>query len=180
MIDFEATFEDELAVVPEEHFDRDRFAPPVGTADANVVLVGEAPGATEVAEGEPFVGQAGTRLDAALEAVGVEREDLYITNVVKVRPPDNRTPLEDEIDAWLPVLEAEIEFVDPDTVVPMGNTATRSLLDTTEGITAIRGREFERDGRIVIPTFHPAALLYDDSKLSEFRDDIQTALADAD
>lgn len=179
MIDFEETFEDELAAVPDEHFDRERFAPPAGSADANVVLVGEAPGATEVTEGEPFVGQAGSRLDAALEAIGVERGDLYITNVVKVRPPENRTPLQGEIEAWLPVLEAEIDFVDPDTIVPMGNTATRALLDTAEGITALRGREFERDGRIVLPTFHPAALLYDDSKLGEFRDDLRAALADA-
>lgn len=179
MIDFETTFEDELATVPEEHFDRERFAPPAGTADATVMLVGEAPGATEVSEGEPFVGQAGTRLDAALEAIGVDRADLYITNVVKTRPPENRTPLVGEIDAWLPVLEAEIEYVDPDTIVPMGNTATRALLDTEEGITAIHGREFERDGRIVIPTFHPAALLYDDSKVTALEEDLRTALADA-
>lgn len=179
MIDFETTFETELAAVPDEYFDRDRFAPPAGSADADVMLVGEAPGATEVEQNEPFVGQAGARLDAALEAAGVERDELYITNVVKIRPPENRTPLRDEIDAWRPVLEAEIEFVDPETIVPMGNTATKALLNTTEGITTIRGREFERDGRIVIPTYHPAALLYDESKLSAFESDIETALADA-
>lgn len=178
MTDFETAFADELAEVPEEHFDHGRFVPAAGSLDADAVLVGEAPGATEVEQGVPFVGQAGTQLDRALEQAGVDRADLYVTNLVKVRPPGNRTPHSDEIEAWRPLLDAEIERVDPDVVVPMGTTATRELLDTEEGITDLHGRRFERDGRTVVPTYHPAAVLYDRSKLSALEDDIVVALAD--
>lgn len=173
--DFETAFADELAAVPDDHFDRSRFVPAVGPLDADVMLVGEAPGAQEVEQGEPFVGQAGRQLDRALDDVGVERDALYITNLVKVRPPDNRTPRRGEIDAWRPVLEAEIARVDPGVVVPLGTTATRALLDTDEGITAVHGRRFERFGRVVVPAYHPAAGLYDESKLSAFEADLRAA-----
>jgi DNA polymerase len=173
--EFEAEFGDALAAVPDEHVDRSRFVPGVGPLDADVVLVGEAPGETEVTEGEPFVGRAGSELDRALEAAGVDRSTVYVTNLVKVRPPENRTPHVAEIDAWRPVLEAELERVDPAVVVPLGTTATRALLDTDEGITDLHGRRFERDGRTVVPAFHPAATLYDRSKTDAFEADVRAA-----
>lgn len=176
MVDFETTFEAVLNAVPAKHFDRDRFVPGTGRIDADVMLVGEAPGATEVEHGEPFVGAAGSRLDATLEAHGIDRDDLYITNLVKVRPPDNRTPRRAEIEAWWPVLEAEIDRVDPETIVPLGTTATQEILGTDDGITAVHGTRFERDGRAVIPTFHPAALLYDRSKTAAFEEDLAIAI----
>ena len=175
--DFERTFEDALAAVPDAHFDRDRFVPGVGPLDASLVVIGEAPGGTEVEEGAPFVGQAGRQLDEALEAAGVERAEAYVTNVVKVRPPNNRTPHVDEIDAWRPVLEAELERIDPAVVVTLGNTATRALLDTDEGITDLRGRRIERGGYVVVPTFHPASIFYDRGKRADLEADLETALA---
>ncbi len=162
--DFETTFEDELAAVPDEQFDRSRFVAGAGPLDADVLLIGEAPGEQEVNQEEPFVGRAGGELDSILEEVGLGREDLYITNLVKVRPPENRDPHRDEIEAWSAVLEAEIEGVDPSVIVPMGSFAAREILGTDETITDLHGRSFESEGREVMPVFHPAAALYDRSK----------------
>lgn len=178
MSTFEDRFADALDSVPDEHDDRDRFVGGHGAPDADVMLVGEAPGADEVAQGEPFVGQAGQQLDRILEDLDVERDDLYITNLVKVRPPENRDPYRDEIDAWWPVLDAEIERVDPDVIVPLGSFAAQEILDTDETITDLRGESVERDGRLIEPTFHPAAALYDRSKLPTITDDLRQALTD--
>ena len=175
MADFERAFTNALDEVPGEFVDESRLVPGTGPLDAAVVLVGEAPGADEVETGAPFVGQAGARLDESLEAVGVDREDLYITNLVKVRPPDNRTPHVDEIAAWQPVLAAELERVSPAVVVPLGTTATSELLGTDEGITTVHGERFERNGRLVVPAFHPAAQLYDPSKAEALESDLRTA-----
>lgn len=178
-MEFTETFAAALGRVPAEFFDRSRFVPGTGTLDAEVMLIGEAPGADEVEQGEPFVGRAGQVLDDALAELGVDRTDLYITNVVKVRPPDNRDPTADEIAAWEPVLRAEIERVDPDTLVPMGNFAARHLLDTSDGITELHGKVFTRDGRRIVPAFHPAATLYDRSKTPDFVDDLRAAFGTA-
>lgn len=175
--DFETTFEAAMAAVPDEYVDPERFVPGVGPLDADLVLVGEAPGATEVEQGEPFVGQAGSQLDAALETAGIDRAAVYVTNVVKVRPPENRTPRADEIAAWRPVLAAELDRVDPAVVVTLGNTATRALLETDEGITDLRGRRVEWDGRVVVPTYHPASLFYDEGKRADLEADLRTAAA---
>ena len=174
--DFESEFEDALASVPDEQFDRSRFVPSDGPLDADAILVGEAPGEREVEEGAPFVGPSGGRLDSALEAAGVDRDDLYVTNLVKVRPPENRDPHRDEIDAWLPVLEAEIERVDPDVVVPLGSFAARELLDTDENVSDLRGRTFERDGYDIAPTYHPAATFYGEDKREALEADLRAAL----
>ena len=176
---FETEFEAALAAVPEEQFDRSQFVPSVGPLDADVMLVGEAPGADEVEQGEPFVGQAGEQLDRILEEVGIGRRDLYITNLVKVRPPENRDPHREEIEAWRGVLEAEIERVDPDVIVPMGSFAARELLDTDETITDLRGESRTVEGREVIPTFHPAAALYDRDKVSTLEEDFAAILSRA-
>lgn len=175
--EFETEFEAELAAVPEDRFDRERFVPGVGPLDADVMLVGEAPGADEVEGGEPFVGRAGKQLDRVLEAVGIDRRDLYVTNLVKVRPPENRDPRRDEIDAWRGVLDAEIERVDPEVVVPMGSFAARELLGVDETITDLRGEPRTVGGREVFPTFHPAAALYDRGKVGTLEEDFAAILA---
>ena len=173
---FEDVFADALESVPDDQFDRERFVPGVGPLSADVMLVGEAPRSQEVREGEPFVGQAGNQLDRALESIGHDRREPYITNLVKVRPPENRDPHVAETEAWRPVLEAELERVDPDMIVPMGSFATAEILGTDETITDIHGREFPDDGRIVVPAFHPAAALYDRNKVDAIEGDLQTAL----
>lgn len=159
-----------------EFFDSERFVPAVGPEDAEVMLVGEAPGANEVEEEEPFVGRAGEKLDEILHEIGVERGEIYITNLVKIRPPENRDPKKNEIDAWKPLLEEEIEKVNPDIIIPLGNFASRQLLDTRKGITSIHGRIFSRNGRKIMPAFHPAATLYDRSKGPELEKDLRKAL----
>ncbi|MHC3439452.1 uracil-DNA glycosylase [Natrialbaceae archaeon A-gly3] len=174
--DFEAVFADALEAVPDDHVDRERFVPGVGPLSADVMLVGEAPGGQEVREGEPFVGQAGKQLDRALESIDYDRRDLYVTNLLKVRPPENRDPHVAEIEAWWPVLEAEIERVDPAVIVPMGSFATAEILGTDETITDVHGREFPADGHVIVPAFHPAAALYDRNKVDAVEADLRTAL----
>ncbi|WP_135536937.1 uracil-DNA glycosylase [Halostella pelagica] len=176
---FEEEFADALDDVPDEHDDRDRFVGGHGSFDADVMLVGEAPGADEVAQGEPFVGQAGKQLDRILDDLNVDRDDLYITNLVKIRPPENRDPYRDEIDAWWPVLDAEIDRVDPDVIVPLGSFAAQEIVDTDETITDLRGETVELDGRVVRPTFHPAAALYDRDKLPTITEDLRQALIES-
>jgi uracil-DNA glycosylase len=124
------------------------------------MFVGEGPGRNEDLQGEPFVGRSGKLLDKlVLEELGMDRSQYYIGNVVKCRPPDNRDPKPDEIDACWSWLEKQIELIDPRVLVTLGNFATRTLLDTTEGITKLRGRTYEFNGRALVPTFHPSAAL---------------------
>jgi uracil-DNA glycosylase len=132
----------------------------VGDPNADLVFVGEGPGAEEDKQGIPFVGRAGQLLTRLVEGIGLTRDDVYIANVVKCRPPGNRDPQPDEIEACRPYLEGQLDFLEPRVVVTLGNFATKLLLDTKEGITKLRGREFPfRDGAVLIPTFHPAAVL---------------------
>ena len=132
----------------------------VGDEHADLVFVGEGPGAEEDRQGIPFVGRAGQLLTRLIEGIGLRRDDVYICNVVKCRPPGNRDPLPAEIEACRPYLDAQLDFLAPRVVVTLGNFATRLLLDTKEGITKLRGREQPyRDGGVLIPTLHPAAVL---------------------
>ena len=132
----------------------------VGDPDADILFVGEGPGAQEDLEGEPFVGRSGRFLDRLVaEEMGLTRDRCYIANVVKCRPPGNRDPHPDEIASCRPYLEAQIDLIDPAVVVTLGNFATRLLLGTTEGITRLRGRSYPYRRGVVIPTFHPAAVL---------------------
>ncbi|HLG00772.1 MAG TPA: uracil-DNA glycosylase [Acidimicrobiia bacterium] len=133
----------------------------VGRRDADLMFVGEGPGHDEDVKGEPFVGRAGQLLTRLIEGIGLSRDDVYIANVVKCRPPNNRDPQPDEIEACSPFLRAQVAHVGPKVLMTLGNFATKQLLGTTEGITKIRGREFPfRDGdAVLIPTFHPAAVL---------------------
>jgi len=133
----------------------------VGDRNADLVFVGEGPGAEEDRQGVPFVGRSGALLTRLIEGIGVERDDVYIANVVKCRPPGNRDPLPGEIASCRPYLEAQLELLEPTVIVTLGNFATKLLLDTKEGITKLRGREFPARGRtaILLPTLHPAAVL---------------------
>jgi DNA polymerase len=131
----------------------------VGNPGADLMFIGEAPGFHEDKQGEPFVGAAGQLLTTLLGEIGLRREDVMIVNVIKCRPPGNRDPLPDEIESCAPYLREQIRFVDPRIIVTLGNFATRFILDRPVGISRVRGERFHVDGRIVVPTFHPAAIL---------------------
>jgi uracil-DNA glycosylase len=131
-----------------------------GDPHADLMFVGEAPGFHEDRQGLPFVGPSGQLLNRLLEGIGLRRDDVYIANVVKSRPPGNRDPQPDEIAACRPWLDAQIRLVDPKVVVTLGNFAAKALLETTTGITRLRGRTYPFQGRVLLPTFHPAAALH--------------------
>lgn len=130
-----------------------------GNPRARLMFVGEGPGQQEDIEGRPFVGRAGQLLDRMIEAMGLKRQDVYIANVVKCRPPSNRAPQPDEADACWPYLRRQIELVDPEIIVCLGAVAAQRLLGPGTGVTKSRGRFFSWNGRRVAVTFHPAALL---------------------
>ncbi len=131
----------------------------VGSPRSRVMFVGEAPGADEDRLGEPFVGRAGGLLNSMLRAIDLGREDVYIANVVKCRPPGNRDPEEDEAGACLPFLWRQIELIDPVVIVTLGRIAASHLVGTKAPISSYRGRWLKARGRTVLPTFHPAYLL---------------------
>ncbi len=139
---------------------RNRFVFGVGNEQADIMFVGEGPGANEDRQGIPFVGQAGQLLDQLLGSIGLSRPDIYIANCVKCRPPGNRDPLPEELATCTPYLFRQIELIKPRLVCTLGNFATKTLLKTTSGITSLHGRRFEIDGLIFVPLFHPAAALH--------------------
>jgi DNA polymerase len=130
-----------------------------GDPHARLMFVGEGPGAEEDRQGIPFVGRAGQLLTKLIEGIGLTRDDVYIANVVKCRPPGNRDPLPLEIDACRPYLEAQLGLIGPRVIVTLGNFATKLLLDTKVGITKLRGQEFPFGDAVLVPTLHPAAVL---------------------
>lgn len=134
----------------------------LGTGDPNarLMIIGEAPGAQEDIQGQPFVGDAGQLLNKMLAAIHIERKDVYITNVVKCRPENNRNPLHDEIEACNPYLIVQIRVIKPKIILCMGNFATQTLLKTKDTISTLRGKFFNYQGIKLLPTYHPAALLY--------------------
>jgi uracil-DNA glycosylase len=132
----------------------------VGDPSSRLIFVGEAPGRDEDLKGEPFVGRSGQLLDRlVLEEVGLTRDRFYIANVLKSRPPGNRDPLPSEVEACRPWLEAQLDLIDPLVVVTLGNFASKLLLQTKDGITKLRGRSYPYRNGVLIPTFHPAAVL---------------------
>lgn len=144
-----------------------------GNRKARLMFVGEAPGADEDVQGRPFVGRAGQLLNKIIEAIGMSREDVFIGNVNRCRPPQNRTPTTQEAAICKPFLLREIAIVRPDVIVVLGNTAMKNLLDTKEGITKLRGKFQDYRGIKVMPSFHPAYLLRDPSKKREAWDDMK-------
>lgn len=142
------------------HLSRSRTVPGEGSAAARIVLIGEAPGRQEDREGRPFVGAAGRILDEALTRSGLSRSSVYITNTVKCRPPRNRHPRGSEIHACRPYLTAQLETIDPLVIVALGQSAVQAILGSSRPLGKIRGRWRLVDGAAVMPTYHPAAILY--------------------
>ena len=149
----------------------------VGDPAADLMFVGEGPGRDEDLAGEPFVGRSGKLLDRLLaEELGMDRSRCYIANVVKCRPPQNRDPRPDEIEACRPYLAGQLELIAPKVVVTLGNFATKALLETTEGIRRVRGRSYPFGQGHLVPTYHPAAALRSGGEvLAEMRADLVRA-----
>ncbi|MGH7537238.1 MAG: uracil-DNA glycosylase, partial [Gemmatimonadales bacterium] len=154
---------------------RSHTVPGEGAATAQLVVVGEGPGKTEDETGRPFVGQAGELLTKILAAIGLAREQVFICNVVKCRPPQNRTPLYDEISSCVPYLFHQLEILHPKVILAMGNTAAQTLLNTKQSLGALRGKTHRFRGIPVIVTYHPAALLRNPNWKKPTWDDVRTA-----
>ena len=148
----------ETVLVP---IDQDRIKPVLGTGDphADLMIVGEAPGADEDRQGEPFVGRAGQLLNKILEAVNFAREEVYITNILKSRPPNNRDPLPAEVEAHIPILYKQIALVKPKVILAVGKSAGNGLLNKTSSLASLRGKFQDYYGVPLLVTYHPAALL---------------------
>lgn len=161
---------------------RTHVVPGAGNPRAKVMFIGEAPGKNEDLQGQPFVGAAGKLLDQLLERIDLKREDIYIANILKCRPPRNRDPHPEEIEACTPWLREQIKAVHPTVLVTMGNFSTKFVLQTTTGITRLRGQVRTTGPFRVIPTFHPAAAIYDRSKVGALEADFDLIkqLLDAD
>ena len=145
-----------------------------GNPQARVLIVGEAPGKNEDLQGVPFVGAAGQYLNELLAYAGLRREDVYIANVLKCRPPGNRNPLPSEIEVCTPFLREQTRTIDPLFIVTLGNFATKFILKTDRGITGLHGKLYQTGTFKVFPVFHPAAAIYDRRKRTDLEDDFAT------
>jgi DNA polymerase len=154
---------------------RTNAVPGEGNPNASLMLVGEGPGATEDATGRPFVGQAGKLLDGILEAIDVPRDSVYITNIVKCRPPQNRKPLPDEIAACIPYLHRQLELIRPKVILALGGTAGEALLGARKGLGELRGKVHTYNGTPLVVTYHPAALLRNPNWKKPTWDDVRIA-----
>ena len=154
---------------------RTHFVFGVGNPHATLLLIGEAPGVDEDAQGEPFVGRAGQLLNKILAAIGFRREDVYICNILKCRPPGNRKPVQDEVNQCLPYLKKQIDLIQPRLILCLGLTAVENLLQTTESLTKLRGRVLEYEGIPLLVTYHPAALLRNPNWKRPAWEDVQAA-----
>lgn len=146
----------------------------VGNPQARVLLIGEAPGKNEDLQGEPFVGAAGKYLNELLACAGLRREDIYIANVLKCRPPSNRDPRPEEIECCADYLRDQTRAINPEFIVTLGNFATKFILKTDQGITRLRGSLHQAGRFKVFPVYHPAAALYDSSKRLALENDFTT------
>ena len=147
-----------------------------GNKNAKLMLIGEGPGADEDRLGEPFVGRAGKLMDLAFEAIGLKREEVYIANIVKCRPPANRNPEDDEAMACMNYLRNQVILVKPEIIVLLGSVALKNILGKEYGITASRGKWIEKKEIKYMPTWHPAALLRDETKKIEFIKDLKLVI----
>jgi uracil-DNA glycosylase family 4 len=154
---------------------RRHAVPGEGNPKARLMLIGEGPGATEDATGRPFVGQAGQLLNSILEAIELKREDVYITNIVKCRPPQNRKPLPDEVAACIPYLHRQIALMRPKVIVALGGTAGEALLGVRKSLGDLRGKVHSYGGIPLLVTYHPAALLRNPNWKKPTWDDIRIA-----
>jgi DNA polymerase len=148
----------------------------VGNREADIMFIGEGPGADEDAQGEPFVGKAGKLMNMAFDMLGVKRKEVYIANIVKCRPPNNRNPQDDEAENCLDYLRNQVILVKPKIIVLLGSVALKNVLGKEYGITASRGKWLERKGILYMPTWHPAALLRDENKKIDFIKDLKQVI----
>jgi uracil-DNA glycosylase len=159
------------------HEGRTKIVFGVGNPNADLVFVGEGPGRDEDAQGEPFVGRAGKLLTQMIEAMGLRREDVYIANVVKCRPPENRLPEKDEIETCSPFLMRQLAVIQPKVICCLGSCSSQTLLQTSQGISRFRGEWFDFRGSKLIATYHPAYLLRNPAAKSEVWKDLQKVMA---
>ena len=145
----------------------------VGNKNADLMFIGEGPGADEDKIGEPFVGKAGKLMDTAFQALDINREQVYIANIVKCRPPGNRNPEQDEVNACLDYLRNQVILVEPKIIVLFGSVALKNILGKEYNITSSRGKWISKKSILYMPTFHPAALLRDESKKIDFWKDLK-------
>ena len=148
-----------------------------GNKQADLMFIGEGPGADEDMQGIPFVGKAGKLMDMAFEAIGLNRDEVYIANIVKCRPPSNRNPQDDEAMACLNYLRNQVILVKPKIIILLGSVALKNILGKEYGITASRGKWVEKKGILYMPTWHPAALLRDETKKIDFIKDLQQVMS---
>ena len=148
-----------------------------GNKQADLMFIGEGPGADEDKQGIPFVGRAGKLMNMAFEAIGLKREEVYIANIVKCRPPGNRNPEDDEATVCLNYLRNQVILVKPKIVVLLGSVALKNILGKDYGITASRGKWVEKRGIWYMPTWHPAALLRDENKKIDFIMDLKEVMS---
>ena len=146
-----------------------------GNKKARLMFIGEGPGADEDKQGIPFVGKAGQLMNNAFQALEINREDVYIANIVKCRAPSNRVPEDDEAQTCLNYLRNQVILIKPKIIVLLGSTALKNILGKEYGITAVRGNWMEKNGIKYMPTWHPAALLRDENKKIEFWQDLKEA-----
>ena len=158
------------------HKGRNKLVFGVGNVNADIMFVGEGPGADEDAQGEPFVGRAGQLLNNMISAMGLKREDVYIANVVKCRPPGNRTPEKDECDICSPFLLRQIEVIRPKVIVALGAVAAKNLLAINDSMANLRGRWYDFKGARLAVTYHPAYLLRDPRQKKEAWKDLQMVM----
>ncbi|PYQ29879.1 MAG: hypothetical protein DMF56_09130 [Acidobacteria bacterium] len=150
----------------------------VGNPNADLMFIGEAPGRDEDIQGEPFVGRAGQLLTDIVKAMKLTRDDVYIANVIKCRPPENRNPEPDELDACRPFIRRQVELIQPKVIVTLGRFALQSLTEKAYGITAVRGQWLEYNGVKVMPTYHPAYLLRNPAAKKEVWADMKKVMAE--
>ncbi len=153
--------------------DRTNAVPGEGPEDADIMLIGEGPGKNEDIEGEPFVGKAGKKLNNYLEEAGIDRENVFISNVVKCQPPENRDPRKDELESCHPYTERLIELIDPKAIGLLGRVPTKQLTGKNS-ITKARGKKIQKEEVTYVPMFHPAALIYDPSRKTDLLEDLKT------
>ena len=158
------------------HKGRTKLVFGVGNVNADIMFVGEGPGADEDARGEPFVGRAGQLLNNMISAMGIKREEVYIANIVKCRPPGNRTPEKDECDTCSPFLMRQIEVVQPKVIVALGAVAAKNLLAINDSMANLRGRWYDFRGCKLLVTYHPAYLLRDPRQKKEAWKDLQMVM----
>jgi DNA polymerase len=150
----------------------------VGNPNADLMFIGEAPGHDEDVKGEPFVGRAGQLLTDIIKAMKLTRDDVYIANVIKCRPPENRNPEPDELEACRPYIRRQVEIIQPKVIVTLGKFALQSLTEKAYGISAVRGKWLEYEGVRVMPTYHPAYLLRTPSAKKEVWADMKLVMAE--